>query len=226
MTKPKVVGKVEMRPLASVRPNTWNPNQMTDFEKQSLKAGLQQDGWLAAQALLIWGTNELGEDKNIIIDGEHRWYGATELGFVEGPMVFLYDLTEAEAKALTVKMDAKRGKFKQDALALLLKEIQYELPEADQANLSLGVGIPEDELMKMLAFEPEIISPIVDTDARAPVVAPPTTTTPMQQGHVTLVQLFFNKEQHAAFVEAAKKIAERSNTKNISETVLAAMKAV
>lgn len=225
VNKPRVVGKVVMKPLASVRPNSWNPNSMTPFEKESLKAGLLQDGWLAAQALLVWGTNELGEDKNLIIDGEHRWYGATELGFVDGPMVFLYDLSEAEAKALTVKMDAKRGKFKQDALAILLKEIQYELPEADQANLALGMGIPEDELMRMLAFEPEIIQPLAEPEHRAPIEAAPDASPQMQQGHVTLVQLFFNKEQHTAFMEAANKVAAKAKTKNISETLLAAVQA-
>lgn len=138
-------------------------------------------------------------------------------------MVFLDGVPEAEAKALTIKMDAKRGKFKQEPLAALLKEIQFELPDAD---LSLGVGIPQEELMRMLTLEPTKLEPLSEGDAasHSPIVAAPTEQPAMQQGHVSLVQLFYGKDDHVAFLEMAKKIADKHGSKNISETVLAAFK--
>lgn len=80
----RVVGEVVMRPLSDVQKNSWNPNRMTDFMKESLKQGLLSDGWLKSQSLLIWGTDDKGERRDVIIDGEHRWSAASELGFQIG----------------------------------------------------------------------------------------------------------------------------------------------
>ena len=213
--EPKIVGKVERKPLDSVKPNPWNPNRMTEFEMQSLKVGLDTDGWLTAQSLLVWGLDDQGNRQNIIIDGEHRWRGATELGFKTGPMVFLDGLTAVQAKALTVKMNAKRGKFQEDLLAGLLKEIQFELNVPD---LPLDLGIPSEEIMRYLSFAPEPVDPTVPP---APVQPPPQGPEPaMQHGHVTLVQLFFSKEQHVEFQGLLKEMAEKLNTKNVSDTTL------
>lgn len=90
-----IVGEVVRRALNTVKPNPWNPNVMTVFEKESLKNGLLVDGWMSSQALLIWGTDEKGKVHNLIIDGEHRWTAATDLKFSEGPMVVLNRLPAA-----------------------------------------------------------------------------------------------------------------------------------
>ena len=95
----QVRGDVVSRKLDSVKPNPWNPNTMSDEMKESLLYGLKRDGWLASQALLIWGTDEKGERQDLIIDGEHRWLAATGEGLQKGPMVFLDGLSAAEAKA-------------------------------------------------------------------------------------------------------------------------------
>lgn len=221
---PRMVGDDPvMYPLANVSKNSWNPNAMDDFEKASLREGLAVDGWLKSQSLLVWRTDETGEEKMIIIDGEHRWIEAMALGFVDGPMVFLDGYTESQAKALTVKIDAKRGKFRQEPLAKLLQEIQFDIGATD---LSLGMGIRQDELMKMLAFTPTVIEPMVSSEAHAPTVPAPTSATPMHmQGHVKLVQLFYGDADHAEFTKAIEELAAKHGTKNVSETILAAVRA-
>ncbi len=81
----RLVGdKVLIKPLDLVKPNAWNPNRMTPFQRESLKVGLLSDGWLISQSLLIWGTDDKGVEKNIIIDGEQRWTVATANGFTKG----------------------------------------------------------------------------------------------------------------------------------------------
>ncbi len=112
-----------LAPLASVQPNTWNPNRMTQYQIESTRAGLLADGWLAAYALLVWGTDEKGIQRNIIIDGEHRWRIARELGFPEGPMVFLQGVTARRAKEMTIEFDSKRGHFDNVALRDLIADI-------------------------------------------------------------------------------------------------------
>lgn len=107
----RVTGKVVLTPLDRVQPNGWNPNVMTEFQLESTRDGMLREGWLAAYALLVWGTDETGARRDIIIDGEHRWRIARELGLAKGPMVFLDGLTEARAIELTIAMDNKRGRF-------------------------------------------------------------------------------------------------------------------
>ena len=54
----QVKGKVVLKSLQSVSPNDWNPNRMTPHMQESLSYGLHTDGWLASQALLIWGKDD------------------------------------------------------------------------------------------------------------------------------------------------------------------------
>lgn len=215
---PRVVGKAVMTRLDKVRANDWNPNRMTAFLRESLKQGLETDGWLASQALLIWGTDEKGRSKNIIIDGEHRFEVARELGFKEGPMVFLSGITETQAKALTVKMNQKRGSWDEDMLASLIRGIQYDLPVPD---MSLELGIPDVDLMVMLAEPPN------DVFANGQAPSPPTGTVEMPSGkmeHMRMVQLFFDANSHAEFQGLIEKLSTEAKTKNVTDTVMSGLR--
>jgi len=120
---PKIRGKVEIIALERVRPNPWNPNRMTEHQVKSTREGMKNEGWLAAYALLIWRTDDKGRERNLIIDGEHRWRIGIELGFTKAPMVFLDNLPERRAKEMTIEFDQKRGRFDDVALRDLIKDI-------------------------------------------------------------------------------------------------------
>ena len=128
-----------MRPLSDVTPNPWNPNRMTDHLYRSVVHGLLADGWVASQSLLVWGTDEAGRTRNMIIDGEHRWRAAREAGFKEGPMVLLDGMTEAECKALTVKLNQKRGEWNDQALGELLRDLASTAPPDLDLGMDLGI---------------------------------------------------------------------------------------
>ena len=134
--------------LASVSPNGWNPNRVPEHIMASIRHGLVADGWIASHALLVWGTDERGRQKRLIIDGEHRWRCATEVGMTEGPAVVLDGLTMKEAKALTVKLNQKRGEWDSDVLSDLLQEL--EICAIDEGALELGFS--DDELSSMLGI--------------------------------------------------------------------------
>lgn len=206
--------------LSLVKPNGWNPNGMSPFERESLRIGLQTDGWLMSQSLLIWRTDDKGKERNLIIDGEQRWTVAQEAGFKRGPMVFLDGLPETEAKALTVKIDAKRGKFRDEPLGVLLREIQYELKGED--SLSLNLGIPEESLMVLLS-EPEIVLPGAGADGGVG-EEPSGAGTGLPTSTVRMVQVFLNPETHAEFSELVRSLASKYGTKNVSDTVLEAIR--
>lgn len=220
----QVVGKVVSKRLESVRPNSWNPNEMSTFQKDSLRHGLLTDGWMASQALLVWGVDDKGCEQNVIIDGEHRWAAARELGFKKAPMVFLDGLTEAAAKALTVKMNAKRGKFQEEALGVLLRGIQFELGVPD---LAIDLGLEQEDVMKFLSFVPDTIDLQGVGGPHEPVQqSPQGPPPPMQQGHITLVQLFYSKEQHQEFLGLLSRLGPVLGQKNTSENVLEALRLV
>jgi hypothetical protein len=151
---PKVRGEVVIRSLGDVKKNPWNPNVMTDTMKASLRHGLKTDGWLISQSLLIWGRDDNGDQQDMIIDGEHRWVEAQALGMKEGPMVFLDGLTKAKAKALTIKMNQKRGEFDADKLADVVVDLADALGDID---LGIELGLEEDYiagLTQPVASEP------------------------------------------------------------------------
>lgn len=142
-----VVGDVVIVKLDTIRPNKWNPNRMTPREHQALGHGLKTKGWLKSQALTVWGKDDRGKRRDVIIDGEQRWTVAREHGFEEGPVVFLDGLTEKQARELTIELDSKRGSFDQSALADVLKSLEIE--NLDLASLNLG--IEQDSIRRLLA---------------------------------------------------------------------------
>lgn len=219
----QVVGEVVIDSLDKVQPNGWNPNRMTPEMKESLQYGMLNDGWLAAQALLIWETDEQDNEMMVIIDGEHRWTVATEMGLTEGPMVYLKGLTEAQAKALTIKMNQKRGDFVQEMLGELVRDIQNNIAD----DIVLDLGIPEEELMSMLSAEP--------LDLETPEGTKPTTTEDEDEddapggmrgasGYVQQVQLFFKKDDKEKWDRYVAKAAKKFGTENVSDTVFEAVK--
>lgn len=216
MSEAKIVGEVELALLTKVKPNTWNPNRMTPFMKDSLRTGLETDGWLSSQALLVWGKDDAGKVRNVIIDGEHRWTVATELGMERGPMVFLDGVSEKAAKALTIKMNQKRGTFDADGLAALLRDIQADFD--DDTALALDLGIDEDAIMGMLA-EPEEILPGDPLDTKP---APPKGEVVVNNGthqNFRVVQMFFNTEEYDEFQSLLNAAAKQFGTTSSADTI-------
>jgi hypothetical protein len=226
--------------LESVGPNPWNPNRMSTFVRASLKAGLEGDGWLSSQALLIWGSDENGETKDLIIDGEHRWRVARELGFREGPMVVLHNLRESRAKGLTIKMNQKRGSFEDDGLAALIGEL---MAGEDAEKFALDVGFTEDEIARLIA-EPEEASPESDKAPQTRAMpevggiggAPSTfasegagTTTPPpapEYQQMKMVQLLFDDERFARFNRVIVELGKAYGKRTVSDTVMEALRHV
>jgi hypothetical protein len=214
---PRIVGQTRMTSITEVKPNTWNPSRMTPFMRSSIRQGLEQDGWL--QSLLIWGTDERGKRRNVIIDGENRWAVGSEMGFRTVPMVFLDRLTEAQAKALTIKLGRKRGTSNPQRLGELLRGVQFELPEG---NMALQLGIEQPDLMKLLAETPvplpkPDVPPRVQRDDLDPDIP---------ASGVRMVQLFFSGPQQKEFTGLVKELTARYGERDTTATVLEAVRRV
>ncbi len=210
----QVRGEVVMRKLNSVTNNPWNPNTMSDEMKASLLHGLRKDGWLASQSLLIWGTDDKGKQQNLIIDGEHRWKAAVEDGLKRGPMVFLDGISSSEAKALTIKMNQKRGEWDVDLLAGVVKELELE-----GEDLVLELGLGEDFVTQLLG-EQSSEEPTAPTE-------PATSGKEAMRSaseNVKLTHLSFDADEHAEFMRGIKKLARRWGTENVAATSLRAVR--
>lgn len=211
----KTVGKVQTVLLDKVEPNDWNPNRFDDFTFQSLVHGLKTDGWIASQSLLVWRTDENDEEKMIIIDGEHRWKAAKEAGFQRGPAVFLDGLTEAEAKALTVKLDSKRGEFDPLSLGTLIDSIREDYVSD---NFYLELGVPEKEAQRLMlaSKSAEISIPDVEVPEIEEGLAEKGRSASVQ---VRSMKLDFPVERYEQFVEDAKVLALRHGTSSVTDTI-------
>lgn len=200
-----VVGKVVQYTLAKLKPNPWNPNEMDDFTFQSLKHGFETDGWLVSQSLLVWGKDETGERRDLIIDGEHRWLAATQLELAKGPCVFIDGIDEDAAKELTIKLDNKRGKFNRSKLAGIVTEL---LKRREPVKLGLALGISSNAMTALLKPAPRL-----------------TTAKPSRNVHSKSVPLFFDEKTHDEFTRLVGVLEQRYKTDTITETVMAALTA-
>jgi len=222
----RVRGEVEILPLALVTPNGWNPNEMTPALMASLEQGFVEDGWLVNQALLVWGTDETGQARNLIIDGEHRWLAANHVGLTEGPMVVLDGLTEVEAKALTVKLDQKRGSWDMDKLKALVQDLAAQ-SETGLNAASLGFG--EEELMKLMPAPEELEAPAVEEIEAPPMSEEEKPEEPKEDkpapvtSDVRMVQLFLDDASHPLFASRAADLGKLWGTETVTDTVLKAV---
>jgi hypothetical protein len=221
-------GEVEIEDLSRFKPNSWNPNVVPPHVMKSIEHGFESDGWLVSQALLIWGVDSDGVVRDTILDGEHRWRAANNVGLKKGPVVVLDGLSEAEAKAFTIKLNQKRGDWDADGLTRLLADIQ-SLGEIDFTSTDLGFS--DDELAKLLAVDAEIDTPSMpavteeDNDANHRADAFSTAGEPASAAgapasNVRMVQLFLDETSHPPFMEHVKALSESYGTKTVTDTVL------
>lgn len=122
--KPENVKKVS---IDKITPNTWNPKPVDPPEMEYIKKSLQQNGY--ATPILV---RKKGKDYEII-DGQHRFLAAKELGYKE---LYIYDAGEVsneEAKAMTIWMQTQVA-FSEEELAPLvmeLSDLKIELPYSE-----------------------------------------------------------------------------------------------
>lgn len=103
-----------------ISPNNYNPNVveesiMVQLEKDIKRVGIRQP------VIVRKDTDNL--DRFIIVDGEHRWRVASELGLEQIPCEVV-EISESEAKILTITMNRFRGEFDSIKLASVLKSLK------------------------------------------------------------------------------------------------------
>lgn len=188
--------------LDLVQPNNWNMNEMTEAKYAALLYSLKQ-GWEESEPLLIWGKDNRGKVRNVIIDGEHRWKGARELGLKQGPMVFLDGIDRAKAIELTIKLDNKRGApEKGERLVKALREVLPTL----KVDPALVLGFTQAEVDKLLEPVKPNLNPLVSQNAAA-----------------KMMPLYFTPAEHEQFLADVARLRDVHGFESVTDAVVFAV---
>jgi hypothetical protein len=97
---------LERCPVDRLVPNTWNPNRMDDWLLAKLREHIARFGFV--DPILV---RPIPNTQNYeIIDGEHRWKAAKEMGLKEIPVIVIEGISEKEAKLMTLAANELKGK--------------------------------------------------------------------------------------------------------------------
>lgn len=131
------VGALIDVPIQQIRPNPWNPNVQPDWIYAKELASIRKYGFidpLIVREKVDTMTPELDgrplpQHKIVtdrwyeIIDGEHRWRGATEIGYTTLPCWNLGIVSDEDARELTVVLNETKGKPDEARLRELLQDL-------------------------------------------------------------------------------------------------------
>lgn len=120
-------------PVAKIHPNPWNPNRQRDVVAKAQRESLQSYGFI--DPVTVRPHPEI-EGEWQIVDGEHRWRDAQEMGQETVPSIAL-DLDDVAARKLTIVLNETRG----DADIALLASLLHDLSEL-QTPEELGSTLP------------------------------------------------------------------------------------
>ena len=106
-------------PIDNVFPNKWNPNQQNEKIFKKLKKNIKEVGFVVP--VLV---REIGDEVYEIIDGEHKWRAAQELGYEEIKISNMGEVSDNLAKVLTINMNNIKGEDDLIKRAEILKSLE------------------------------------------------------------------------------------------------------
>lgn len=134
-------------PLDRLQPAPWNPRILREKRFRDLCASLTADPGLLERRPI------LANAQGIIYAGNQRFRAAQHLGWTTVPAV-LDDITDAEAKARSVRDNAAAGEWNEDQYGELLHELRQsgvslaslgaDAAEVERLLAGVGGGIEED----------------------------------------------------------------------------------
>jgi len=134
---------VEYVPTDSVQPNEYNNNRQDPHHFDLLLRSMRTDGFTQPIVVL--------RESNQIVDGEHRWLAANELGITEVPVVFV-DMTPEQARIATLRHNRARGEEDYLMAAAVLRDLE-RLGAVDWAVDELKLDQVElDAMLREVAF--------------------------------------------------------------------------
>ncbi len=192
----KITGQVITIPIDNLVPNPWNPNKQTDFMFDHELHSIKKFGFIDPVT-----ARRLKGSSFEIIDGEHRWRAAKQLGFKEISINNLGKVEDADAEQLTLILNELKGTADRDLVAELLQRIKKHVPLEEMIK---NLPMAESEMHSLLAnaeIDWERVKPTLPT-------APP--EKPSKQEDGANISHSVSQAVFKAFEKAMDKIAKKT----------------
>lgn len=137
-------GEYRMVPIDSIEANPWNVNRMTADEFGALKEGIQLLGHVQRARVRPWEPNNDFKQTWQLIDGQHNWQAAREIGFTEFPVEVL-EIDDAMAKKAGLILN-QHGHAEEVDTATLLAELEQSFGE----DLRIALAYTEQQLSNLI----------------------------------------------------------------------------
>jgi ParB/RepB/Spo0J family partition protein len=189
----------EFVPIDSIEPNEYNPNVMPDHVLKRTKKLIERDGFVGAIEVR---KHPKKEGKYIIVDGEHRWTVAKEIGYTKIPILLTGKDIEKDAKITTFVRNETKGSPDTIKTAALVHNLLTE-HNCTVSELAEEFMMTEQTISQLDSFKDEI--PVLPNEDIKEIVKQEESF-----GRQYNVVLIFNKDQHSIFMEAIEQ-SEGSN---------------
>ncbi|VVB90727.1 Nucleoid occlusion protein [uncultured archaeon] len=129
-----MIGECIQIPVGKLKPNSYNPNEMSNEDFNSLVDSIANAGFLSTNPLLVRPIAPVknSEYEYEIVDGEHRWKACTQLGIKEVPCE-VREMSDLEAHRHCVILNKDRGALGYFKLSKLFNE-DYDTYSRDGKN--------------------------------------------------------------------------------------------
>jgi len=156
MTKPKSLRFLWVSADKLV-PNQWNPNTQTKEMYEKTKNSIKEFGFVAPVI-----ARPLPDGNFEIIDGEHRWKAAKELGLTQIPIIVCEGLDEPTIKRLSLALNRLHGEDDVLKLADLMSDL---LQHYDLSTLLSTLPYTEESIQWLFEWQKELTwEEIVESD--------------------------------------------------------------
>lgn len=108
-----------------IHPNPFNKNRMGARQFAALKANMANPKVGFTTPIQVRPHPEL-EGQWMVVDGEHRWRAAKDIGYEKVPCINLEEMPDALAKYLMIEANAVHGVTKDEDKKAILEEIQED----------------------------------------------------------------------------------------------------
>jgi ParB-like chromosome segregation protein Spo0J len=139
----EAVIEVQPIPVGDIFPNPWNVNSMAPADFEKLKRSLVRYG-LPFPVVVRAHPWEAGRWQ--VVDGEHRWRAATELGWATVHCTIV-DYDDETAKEAGIVLNGLRGSPDETKLGSLLRELAAKRDEQELREVMPFDRTRFDELM-------------------------------------------------------------------------------
>lgn len=120
--------ETRMLDISEIDPNPWNPNEMDERTFNRLVKEIRDVGFLDAVQVVPY-TTEDGRERFRLLGGEHRWRAAGVIGLKQVKAEILEGnkfKDEKTQKAVTVRLNALKGRLNRDKIVRLFQEFAEE----------------------------------------------------------------------------------------------------